>query len=80
MKPGVRYVVEPEKELGIMQENEIKPAHLKCEIGRHSGDNAIILYGICEGCSKEDFNKIMIAANNEKHVYITITFPQGIYL
>lgn len=64
----------------MTEDNEVKPAHLKCEIGRHSGDNAVILYGIFEGCSKEDCNKIMIAASNEKHVHITITFPDGIYL
>lgn len=59
--------------------DEKKPAYLLAEIGRHSCDNAVILYSIFEGCSKEDYNKIMVAANNEKQVSIVINFPDGIY-
>lgn len=62
-----------------MSENSVKPAYLVAEIGRHSGDNAVILYSIFEGCSKEDYNKIMIAANNEKRISVVINFPTGLY-
>jgi hypothetical protein len=44
--------------------------YLKTEISRHSCDNALILCPIEEGCSKEDYNRLMQAANSEKRVSI----------
>ncbi len=57
---------------GSAQKGPRKQISFIADISRHGCGNGIILVGIEEGCSKEDFTRLMILANKEGHVNVTI--------
>ena len=54
-----------------------RPIHFIADISRHACGNGIVLVGVEEGCTKEDFINLMILANREGYVDVTIKPRQG---